>query len=127
VGSIIGGISLIVGMFGIANIMFVTVKERTPVIGLKKAIGAKSGTILFEFLTEAALLCILGGAFGLVFVYLLTLLLSGPLNFPVYISWQLLGITILLCVVVGILAGIIPARRAATCKKGCKDGSGGGN
>ncbi|HRE65255.1 MAG TPA: ABC transporter permease, partial [Ferruginibacter sp.] len=113
VGSIIGGISLIVGMFGIANIMFVTVKERTPVIGLKKAIGAKSGTILFEFLTEAALLCILGGAFGLVFVYLLTLLLSGPLNFPVYISWQLLGITILLCVVVGILAGIIPARRAA--------------
>ena len=113
VGSIIGGISLIVGMFGIANIMFVTVKERTPVIGLKKAIGAKSGTILFEFLTEAALLCILGGAFGLVFVYLLTLLLSGPLNFPVYISWQLLGITIMLCVLVGILAGIIPARRAA--------------
>ncbi|RYD80728.1 MAG: ABC transporter permease, partial [Sphingobacteriales bacterium] len=54
VGSIIGGISLVVGMFGIANIMFVTVKERTPVIGLKKAIGAKKSTILFEFLTEAA-------------------------------------------------------------------------
>lgn len=113
VGSIIGGISLIVGMFGIANIMFVTVKERTPIIGLKKAIGARSSTILFEFLTEAAILCIMGGAFGLMFVYILTLILSGPLNFPVYISWQLLVVTLVLCIAVGILAGIIPARRAA--------------
>ena len=64
VGAVIGGISLIVGMFGIANIMFVTVKERTSVIGLKKAIGAKKASILFEFLMEAALLCIIGGAFG---------------------------------------------------------------
>ena len=81
VGSIIGGISLIVGMFGIANIMFVTVKERTSVIGLKKAIGAKRSTILFEFLTEASVLCLLGGAVGIIFVYILTLILSGPLNF----------------------------------------------
>ena len=113
VGSIIGGISLIVGMFGIANIMFVTVKERTPIIGLKKAIGARNKTILFEFLTEASMLCILGGAFGIFFVYLLTLVLSGPLNFPVYISIPMLGITLLLCIVVGILAGIIPASQAA--------------
>ena len=113
VGAIIGGISLIVGMFGIANIMFVTVKERTPIIGLKKAIGARNRTILFEFLTEASLICIMGGFFGIIFVYLLTLVLSGPLKFPVYISIPMLGLTLLLCIVVGILAGIIPATRAA--------------
>ena len=113
VGSIIGGISLIVGMFGIANIMFVTVKERTAVIGLKKAIGARNRTILFEFLTEASLLCIMGGAIGVFFVYILTLVLSGPLKFPVYISLPMLGSTLLLCIVVGVLAGIIPATKAA--------------
>lgn len=113
VGSIIGGISLIVGMFGIANIMFVTVKERTPVIGLKKAVGAKKSTILMEFLTEAALLCLLGGFFGLIFVYILTLILSGPLDFPVYLSVPMLAVTVVICLVVGILAGIIPASQAA--------------
>lgn len=113
VGSIIGGISLIVGMFGIANIMFVTVKERTSIIGLKKAIGAKKRSILFEFLMEASLLCIMGGAIGLLFVYILTLILSGPLNFPVYISLPMLLTTIIICLVTGILAGIIPASQAA--------------
>ena len=113
VGAIIGGISLIVGLFGIANIMFVTVRERTSMIGLKKAIGAKKSSILFEFLMEATILCILGGAFGLFFVYILTLILSGPLNFPVYISVPRLFVTIIICVSVGILAGIIPAAQAA--------------
>ena len=113
VGAIIGGISLIVGMFGIANIMFVTVKERTSVIGLKKAIGAKKKTIMFEFLFEAAFLCILGGAFGLLFVYILTLILSGPLNFPVFISIPMLISTVFICITVGVLAGIIPASQAA--------------
>jgi putative ABC transport system permease protein len=113
VGSIIGGISLIVGMFGIANIMFVTVKERTPVIGLKKAIGAKRSAILFEFLLEASILCILGGAIGLFFVYILTLILSGPLEFPVYLSAPMILTTVIICLVIGVLAGIIPASRAA--------------
>ena len=113
VGSIIGMISLIVGLFGIANIMFVTVKERTAVIGLKKAVGAKKGSILFEFLMEATLLCLIGGAFGLFFVFILTKILSGPLNFPVYISVPMLFVTILVCLVVGILSGIFPASRAA--------------
>jgi len=113
VGAIIGGISLIVGLFGIANIMFVTVRERTSVIGLKKAIGAKKSSILFEFLMEATVLCILGGAIGLFFVYILTLILSGPLNFPVYISLPMLFVTIIICVSVGVLAGIIPASQAA--------------
>ena len=113
VGGFIGGISLIVGLFGIANIMFVTVKERTSIIGLKKAIGAKSSSILLEFLMEAALMCILGGAVGLFFVWLLTLVLSGPLEFPVFISVPLMISTVIICIVVGILAGIIPARQAA--------------
>lgn len=113
VGGLIGVISLIVGMFGIANIMFVTVKERTSVIGLKKAIGAKSASILFEFLLEATILCLMGGAIGLFFVYILTLILSGPLNFPVYVSLPLLISTVIICLVVGVLAGIFPASRAA--------------
>ncbi len=113
VGSIIGGISLIVGMFGIANIMFVTVKERTPIIGLKKAIGAKKSTILIEFLLEAAILCILGGAVGLLLVYALTLVLSGPLDFPVHLSAPMILTTVIICLIVGIVAGIIPASKAA--------------
>ena len=113
VGAFIGGISLIVGLFGIANIMFVTVKERTSIIGLKKAIGAKSNSILLEFLLEAALMCIFGGVIGLFFVWILTLILSGPLHFPVYVSIPLMFATLIICIVVGILAGIIPARRAA--------------
>ncbi len=113
VGSIIGGISLIVGMFGIANIMFVTVKERTNIIGLKKAIGAKSRSILFEFLTEATILCIIGGFIGLVFVYLLTVILTNALDFPMYVSMPMLVFTIVICLLVGILSGIIPAFRAS--------------
>ena len=112
VGGVIGIISLIVGMFGIANIMFVTVKERTSVIGLKKAIGAKKSSILFEFLMEAALLCLMGGAFGLLFVYIMALICTA-LGFPVFISLPLLISTIIICIVVGMLSGIFPASRAA--------------
>jgi putative ABC transport system permease protein len=113
VGGIIGGISLIVGLFGIANIMFVTVKERTSVIGLKKAIGAKSSSILFEFLLEAIILCFMGGAVGLFFVFIGTKISSSLLNFPIYISIPMLIATIIVCLSVGILAGIFPAYRAA--------------
>lgn len=113
VGSIIGGISLIVGLFGIANIMFVTVKERTSVIGLKKAIGAKSSSILFEFLLEAVILCLMGGAVGLLFVFIGTKISSKLLDFPIYISIPMLITTIIVCLVVGIVAGIFPASRAA--------------
>ena len=113
VGGLIGVISLIVGMFGIANIMFVTVKERTSMIGLKKAIGAKSGSILFEFLIEASMLCLMGGAIGLFLVYILTLVFTNVLEFPVFVSIPLLVGTVIICLVVGILAGIFPASRAA--------------
>jgi putative ABC transport system permease protein len=113
VGGLIGVISLIVGMFGIANIMFVTVKERTSMIGLKKAIGAKRSSILFEFLLEAAILCLMGGAIGLLLVYILTLVFSKVLEFPVYVSLPLLIGTVIICLIVGMLAGIFPASRAA--------------
>jgi putative ABC transport system permease protein len=112
-GWAIGILSLVVGAFGIANIMFVTVKERTPIIGLKKAIGAKKRSILSEFLLESAIICILGGMIGLILVYLLTLVLSNVFNFPVFISGGILFLAISICIVIGILAGIIPALTAS--------------
>lgn len=112
-GWAIAALSLIVGMFGVANIMFVSVRERTSQIGLKKAIGAKSRIILTEFLLESAFLCIIGGLIGLLFVFLLTQILTYALNFPVYISTTNMIMAIIICIVVGIVAGYIPARQAA--------------
>lgn len=112
-GWIIAGISLLVGMFGVANIMFVSVRERTSQIGLKKAIGAKKRVILSEFLLESAFLCLIGGLMGLLLVFILTKILSGALNFPVYISTDNLVMAISICIIVGVLAGIIPASQAA--------------
>ncbi len=113
VGSIIGAFAIVVGMFSVANIMFVSVKERTPLIGVKKALGAKHYVILLEFLIESVVLCILGGIFGLGLVYLVTLLLSAVAGFPIYLSWNniLLGVGISL--LVGIVSGIIPAYMAS--------------
>lgn len=112
-GWFIGLLSLIVGAFSIANIMFVTVRERTPIIGLKKAIGAKKSTILAEFLLESAFICLLGGAIGVLLVFGLTFLLSSAFNFPVFISLKILGVAVGICVTIGIGAGIIPASIAA--------------
>jgi putative ABC transport system permease protein len=112
-GWAIGLLSLIVGAFGIANIMFVTVKERTGMIGLKKAIGAKRRSILFEFLLEAAIICIMGGLIGILLVFILTLILSNIFNFPVFISVGILSLAISICIIIGILSGIIPASIAA--------------
>lgn len=112
-GWIIGILSFIVGIFGVANIMFVTVKERTSQIGLKKAIGAKKGVILLEFLLESAFLCIIGGLIGLALVLILTKIASALLHFNFFLSLQIILIAIFICIVAGILAGIIPAIRAA--------------
>ena len=112
-GWAIAALSLIVGMFGVANIMFVSVRERTSQIGLKKAIGAKSHVILTEFLLESAFLCIIGGLIGLTLVFILTQVLSNVLDFPVFISTNNMMLAILICIAVGILAGFIPARQAA--------------
>jgi putative ABC transport system permease protein len=112
-GWAIAALSLVVGMFGVANIMFVTVRERTSQIGLKKAIGAKRSTILTEFLLEAAFLCILGGLIGLLLVFILTKIFSAFMGFTVFISLDIMLLAIGICIVVGILAGIIPASIAA--------------
>jgi putative ABC transport system permease protein len=112
-GWIIGILSFVVGIFGVANIMFVTVKERTSQIGLKKAIGAKKGVILVEFLLESAFLCIIGGLIGLALVLILTKIATALLHFNFFLSMKIIFIAIFICVVAGILAGIIPAIRAA--------------
>jgi len=112
-GWAIAALSLIVGMFGVANIMFVSVRERTSQIGLKKAIGAKRRIILAEFLLESAFLCIIGGLIGLTLVVLLDPVLTKSLNFPVFISTSYMLLAIVICIVVGILAGLIPALQAS--------------
>ena len=112
-GWAIAVLSLIVGMFGVANIMFVTVRERTSQIGLKKAIGAKRGTILTEFLLESAFLCVIGGAIGLLLVFLLTLIIGTALHFQVFIPLNIIVLAVCICLFTGVLAGIIPAFMAA--------------
>jgi len=113
IGFVIGGFSLIVGAFGIANIMFVTVKERTKMIGLKKAIGAPAATILMEFLTEAVILCLLGGLFGIISVFLLSLLATYLADFEMVLTLKNIGIGTSISLLVGVLAGYIPAKKAA--------------
>ncbi|HPG11458.1 MAG TPA: ABC transporter permease [Chitinophagaceae bacterium] len=112
-GWAIAALSLIVGMFGVANIMFVSVRERISQIGLKKALGAKRRVILAEFLLESAFLCIVGGLIGLSLVFILTQILTYALNFPVFISTGYMILAIVICIITGILAGFIPALQAA--------------
>lgn len=112
-GWVIAALSLLVGMFGVANIMFVTVRERTSQIGLKKAIGAKKGVILTEFLLESAFLCIIGGMIGLLAVFLLTFAITSLVGFKVFIPFNIIMLAISICLFTGIGAGIIPAFIAA--------------
>lgn len=112
-GWAIAGLSLLVGAFGVANIMFVTVRERTSQIGLKKAIGAKKRTILTEFLLESAFLCVIGGLLGLFLVWVLTMALSKVLPFPIFIAPNIIILALSICIILGILSGIIPASIAA--------------
>ncbi len=112
-GWAIAGLSLIVGAFGVANIMFVTVRERTSQIGLKKAIGAKSSTILYEFLLESAFLCIIGGLVGLFLVWILTVALGSVLPFPLHIAPSIVVLALSICIILGVISGIIPASIAA--------------
>jgi putative ABC transport system permease protein len=108
-GWAIAALSLIVGMFGVANIMFVTVRERTAQIGLKKALGAKKSTIVSEFLLESSFLCIIGGMIGMIAVFILAAILSNVFSFKVFIPLDIIGLAVGICLFVGILAGIIPA------------------
>ena len=118
-GFVIGIFSLIVGAFGVANIMFVSVRERTNIIGIKKALGAKKFYILLEFIIEAIILCLVGGLFGLFLVFSLFSLINffiqdSDLSFQISLFNLTLGV--LISVSVGLLAGIIPAVMAANMK-----------
>ena len=109
----VAAISLVVGGIGVMNIMLVSVAERTHEIGIRKAVGASSRNILIQFLFESLILSILGGVFGLVLGYLLAFLLSVITPFAPYISWEIVAITFLTTLIVGIVFGIYPAMKAA--------------
>lgn len=114
IGLIISGFSLLVGGFGIANIMFVSVKERTNLIGIQKSLGAKNRFILFQFLFEAVILAVIGGLIGLFLVWLVSVLASqftGEFEF-VLSPWNLF-IGTAVSAVIGLIAGIIPAISAS--------------
>ncbi len=110
-GWVIGSFSMLVGGFGIANIMFVSVKERTSLIGVQKALGAKRAFILWQFLLEAVLLCIIGGIGGLILVSFLSLFSSDTFVISLSIKNMILGVSV--ATIIGIIAGIIPALLAA--------------
>lgn len=113
VGWIIGCFSLLVGGFGIANIMFVSVKERTSIIGIQKALGAKNYFILLQFLFEAIFLSLIGGIVGLIIILILTLIVSATTSFHLILSQQNILLGIGVSAIIGLISGIIPAFTAS--------------
>jgi putative ABC transport system permease protein len=111
VGFFITGLSLFVGGIGIMNIMFVSVTERTKEIGIRKAIGARRRTILFQFLVESALICLIGGIIGLIISYPLSLIADQIL--PTAMPISVVVIALLVSLIVGLISGFLPAYRAA--------------
>jgi putative ABC transport system permease protein len=112
-GWIIGLFAILVGGFGIANIMFVSVKERTQQIGIQKSLGAKNYFILIEFLVEAIVLCLVGGAVGLLSVFSITLLVKHYMEINLFLSTGNIVTGILVSVSIGIISGFIPAYTAS--------------
>jgi putative ABC transport system permease protein len=112
-GWIIGGFSILVGGFGIANIMFVSVKERTSLIGIQKSLGAKNYFILMQFLSESVFLSLLGGIIGLTLTWLLTKAGQGVIDMDIQLSQTniILGLTI--SVLIGVVSGFVPAYSAS--------------
>lgn len=108
-GLIIGGFSILVGGFGIANIMFVSVRERTNLIGIKKALGAKRQFILLEFLIEAIILCLIGGLSGLLLVFLLVQVANASVDFKFALNSSNVILGLGISVGIGIISGFFPA------------------
>lgn len=113
VGWVIGGFALLVGGFGIANIMFVSVKERTNQIGIQKALGAKNYFILFQFLFEAIFLSVMGGIVGLLIVFVLALIVSMVSDFAIMLSIQNIVLGISVSAFIGLISGFVPAWSAS--------------
>ncbi|PLX03179.1 MAG: ABC transporter [Marinilabiliales bacterium] len=113
VGWFIGGFSLLVGGFGIANIMFVSVKERTSQIGIQKSLGAKNYFILLQFLFEAIFLSLMGGVVGLLIVYILTFFSESMLNFELSLTFGNIFLGIVVSALIGLVSGFIPSYQAS--------------
>jgi len=113
VGWIIGGFSLLVGGFGIANIMFVSVKERTSQIGIQKSLGAKSYFILLQFLFEAVFLSVLGGIVGLIIVLIMSMLVTQLSSFNLVLSLQNILLGVFVSAFIGLVSGFLPAWSAS--------------
>ena len=113
VGWIIAGFSLLVGGFGIANIMFVSVKERTNLIGIQKSLGAKNKFILFQFLFEAVILCVIGGIIGMTLVWIISVVLTNVVGFEFVLGIGNVLLGTGLAIFIGLLAGILPAISAS--------------
>lgn len=113
VGWIIGAFSILVGGFGIANIMFVSVRERTNQIGIQKSLGAKSWFILMQFLAESVVLCLVGGIIGLLLDYVLVLIANQFIDFGFILSFSNISLGLTISVLIGIISGFIPAYSAA--------------
>ncbi|MFV7235453.1 ABC transporter permease [Flavobacterium sp. ZB4R12] len=113
VGWIISGFSLLVGGFGIANIMFVSVKERTNLIGIQKSLGAKNRFILFQFLFEAIILSVIGGIIGLLLVWIISVVLTKVLDFEFVLGMGNILLGTGLAALIGLISGILPAIAAS--------------
>lgn len=112
-GWIIGGFSILVGGFGIANIMFVSVKERTKIIGIQKSLGAKRYFILLQFIFEAIVLSVIGGIVGLLLIFIGTLIVSYATEFTIILTAGNIVTGLMISSVIGFIAGLMPARAAA--------------
>jgi putative ABC transport system permease protein len=114
VGFIIGFFAILVGGFSIANIMFVSVKERTNIIGIQKALGAKNSFIMLQFLAESIVLCVFGGIIGLILMSILVLIVNmWSDSFTLVIFWSNLVIGVVISAVIGLVSGILPAYTAS--------------
>lgn len=112
-GLIIGGFSILVGGFGIANIMFVSVKEQTKLIGIQKALGAKNYFILLQFLYESVILALIGGLLGLLLIFILTIIVSAAAEMDFSMSAWNVSLGLIISISIGIISGIVPAYNAA--------------
>ncbi len=109
----VSAISLIVGGIGVMNIMLVSITERTREIGIRKALGAKTGTIMFQFLTESIILCLIGGIIGLLLGVAAAALVSHIMNVPLFVEPSTILLAVGFSSAIGIIFGVYPAKRAA--------------
>src|SRR5690606_18937857 len=113
VGWVIGMFSIFIGGFGVANIKFVSVKERTSEIGIQKSLGAPRNFILWQFLIESMVLSSVGGVIGLLLVFVTTFVITQSFGFDMSLNVQNAGIGIFLSTLTGMVAGIVPAYSAS--------------